>query len=170
VVETRVAAKTDDAEEKSDGSPDLTSGNVDLGTRPSGMRFLLPVPHGAHIVRAYVQFTVDTPQTGTANLTIEGEANDNALTFGSSKHNIVNRPRTVNYVTWTPAGWPTKGMAGAAQQTPDLSAILQEIVERPPWVSGQGLALIVTGTGVRQAVSYDSKPATAPLLHVEYVQ
>jgi hypothetical protein len=169
VFETQVAAKTDDAEEKSDGSPDLTSGNDDLGTKPSGMRFLLAVPHGAHIVRAYVQFTVDTPQTGATNLLIEGESSDNALTFWSSKHNIVNRLRTFNHVSWTPAGWPTKGVAGAAQQTPDLSEIIQEIVDRPGWASGQGVVLIVTGTGVRQAVSYDTKPATAPLLHVEYV-
>jgi hypothetical protein len=170
VVETRVVAKTDDAEEKgADGSMDLTSGNVDLGSKPSGIRFPLAVPHGARIVRAYVQFTVDTPQTGTAALIIEGEASDHALTFGSSKHNIVNRLRTFNHVSWTPAGWPTKGAAGFAQQTSDLSTILQEIVDRPGWASGQGLVLIMTGTGVRQAVSYDTKPATAPLLHVEYV-
>jgi hypothetical protein len=170
VVETRIVAKTDDAEEKgSDGSMDLTSGNVDLGTKPSGMRFLLPVPHGAHIVRAYVQFTVDNPQTGATALMIEGEASDNALTFGSSKHNIVNRLRTFNHVAWTPTSWPTKGTAGIDQQTPDLSAVIQEIVDRSGWASSQGLALIVAGTGVRQAVSYDTKPATAPLLHVEYV-
>jgi PKD repeat protein len=170
VVETRVAAKIDDAEEKgSDGSMDLTSGNVDLGTKPSGMRFLLPVPPSAHITRAYVQFTADTARTGTTNLMIEGEASDNALAFGTSKHNIVNRLRTFNHISWTPAGWPTKGVAGLAQQTPDISTIIQEIVDRPGWASGQGLALIVTGTGIRQAVSYDNKPATAPLLHVEYV-
>jgi hypothetical protein len=170
VVETRVAAKTDDAEEKnSGGSMDLTSGNVDLGTKPAGLRFLLPVPHGAQIVRAYVQFTADTPQTGAAALMIEGEASDNAPPFGSSEHNIVNRLRTFNHVSWTPAGWPTKGTAGLAQQTPDLSVLLQEIVDRQGWASGQGVALLVTGTGVRQAVSYDTKPATAALLHVEYV-
>jgi hypothetical protein len=171
VVEIQVAAMTDDAEEKnSGGSMDLTSGNVDLGTKPAGMRFLLPVPHGAHIVRAYVQFTVDKAQTGATALTIEGEASDSALSFGSSEHNIVNRPRTVTYVAWTPAGWPTKGVAGVEQQTPDLRTILQEIVGRPWWSSGHGVVLIVTGTGGRQAVSYDTKPATAPLLHVEYMQ
>jgi hypothetical protein len=170
VVEVRVAAKTDDAEEKdSGGSMDLTSGNVDLGTKTSGTRFLLSVPQGAQIVRSYVQFTVDKAQTGTTALMIEGEASDNAPTFGSSKHNIVNRLRTFNSVNWTPAGWPTKGAAGANQQTPDLSPIIQEIVDRPGWASGQGLVLIVTGTGGRQAVSYDTKSATAPLLHVEYV-
>jgi hypothetical protein len=148
---------------------DLTSGNVDLGTKPSGMRFLLSVPRGAQIVRSYVQFTVDKAQTGATTLMIEGEASDHALTFGSSKNNIVNRLRTFNHVSWAPAEWPTKGAAGLAQQTPDLSTILQEIVDRPGWASGQGLVLIMTGTGVRQAVSYDTKPATAPLLHVEYV-
>jgi hypothetical protein len=171
VVETRIAAGTDDAEQKSaDGSMDLSSSNVDLGTKPSGMRFRLSIPRGARIVRAYVQFVTDTTDTGATALTIEGEASDNAPTFGSSKNNIVNRLRTFHHVSWAPPAWTTVGAAGLDQRTPDLSAIIQEIVDRPGWTSGNGLALIITGTGVRHGMSFDRRAASAALLHVEYAQ
>src|SRR5207244_11296716 len=51
---------------------------------------------------------------------------------------------------------------------PDLSAVLQEIVNRPGWVGGNAVVLIITGTGKRVAKAYDEDHAGAPLLHVEY--
>jgi hypothetical protein len=60
------------------------------------------------------------------------------------------------------------GAAGPGQQTPELKAVLQEIVGRPGWASGNALAIIVSGTGKRCAVAWDLTPAAAPLLHVEY--
>ena len=62
------------------------------------------------------------------------------------------------------------GAAGVDQRTPDLSPIIQEIVNRPGWASGNGVALIVTGTGVRHGVSFERRAAQAALLHVEYMQ
>jgi hypothetical protein len=62
------------------------------------------------------------------------------------------------------------GAAGTAQRTADLSAVVQEIVARPGWTSGNALTLIVTGTGKRVAEARDGLPAAAPLLHVEYSQ
>ena len=58
--------------------------------------------------------------------------------------------------------------AQADQQTPDLRGIIQEIVERADWSSGQGLALIITGTGTRTAEAFDGEPTGAPLLHVVF--
>jgi hypothetical protein len=58
--------------------------------------------------------------------------------------------------------------AGAKQQTPDLSAILDEIVSRPDWQPGNSLVIIITGNGERVAESYDGDQAGAPLLHVEF--
>ena len=55
----------------------------------------------------------------------------------------------------------------ADQRTPDLSALLQEIVDRPGWRSGNAVALILSGAGRRTARAYDGLQAGAPLLHVE---
>jgi hypothetical protein len=171
-VETRIAASADDADQKSaTGTADLGTGELDLGLLPNGLRFQLPIPQGATIVRAYVQFTVEDPSTGPTTLTIQGEASDNARPFKTGvKREITNRPRTASSVSWSVPGWPTRGAAGLDQQTQDLSTVLQEIVNRPGWVSGNWLALIITGNGHRQAWTFDGKRTMAPLLHVEYVQ
>ena len=74
--------------------------------------------------------------------------------------------RTFANVPWSPDPW-TAGDAGPDQQTPDISPVIQEIVG-PGWTSGNALAIIITGTGKRSAMSYDGDPDSAPLLHVDY--
>lgn len=70
--------------------------------------------------------------------------------------------------SWSPPPWTTKGEAGPDQRTPDITPVIQEIVNRPGWASGNSLALIITGAGKRTAKSYNGDQAGAPLLHVEY--
>jgi hypothetical protein len=71
-------------------------------------------------------------------------------------------------VSWVPPDWLTAGEAGLDQRTPNLSSVIQEIVSRPGWVSGNSLVIIITGTGKRVAEAYEGSSAGAPLLHVEY--
>jgi hypothetical protein len=61
------------------------------------------------------------------------------------------------------------GAQGDGQRTPNLAAVIQQIVDRAGWTSGNALALIATGTGKRVAEAYDGVASAAPLLHVEYV-
>ena len=77
------------------------------------------------------------------------------------------RPLTTASMGWTPGAWAV-GEAGTNQRTPDLAAIIQEVISRPAWVSGNALALIITGTGHRTAWAWDGNELAAPLLHVEY--
>src|SRR5262249_13848385 len=134
-----------------------------------GMRFQsVTIPTGAVIANAYVQFRVDEANSGATSLTIQGQAADDTLTFTSAKKNVSSRPRTAAAVPWSPGPWPTKRVSGPDQRTPNLAPILQEIVTRPGWASGQSLVLIVTGTGKRVAESKDKVGGVAPVLHVEY--
>jgi hypothetical protein len=55
-------------------------------------------------------------------------------------------------------------------QTPDLKTIVQEIVDRGTWQSGNAMSFIITGTGHRTAVSYEGQTGYAPLLHVTYTE
>ncbi|MGF1448648.1 MAG: hypothetical protein ACFB20_04450 [Opitutales bacterium] len=51
----------------------------------------------------------------------------------------------------------------------DLSAILQEIVDRGGWNSGNDLAILIEGTsGKRSARTFERNPAQAAKLIVEY--
>jgi len=104
------------------------------------------------------------------SLIITGEDTDHAVTFASVNGNISSRPSTAAAVPWSPAPWTTLGEAGLDQQTADIASVIQKIVDRAGWSSGNALAILVTGTGERVAESYNGDQAGAPLLHVEYLE
>jgi dienelactone hydrolase len=172
-LDVRVASSADDAEERPSGRVGLTSSDLELVNdgrdQMVGMRFAgLDVPQGATIVSVYVQFQADETDSQAASLLIEGQATDDAATFVSTSGSISARTRTGASVAWSPAPWTTVGEAGPDQQTPDIAAVIQEIVDRPGWSAGNALVVIVTGSGKRVAESYNGLPSGAPLLHVEY--
>jgi fibronectin type 3 domain-containing protein len=170
-----VRAGADDAEERtSSGAVTLTSGDLNLGqdganAQMSGLRFTgVALPKGVTIITAWLQFQVDEASTTTASLTVAGAAADDAGPFTTTARNVSTRPRTAASVPWTPATWPTAGARAAEQRTPNLAAVLQEIVDRPGWSGGNALVLVVSGSGERTAESCDGGAAKAPVLHVEY--
>jgi pectate lyase len=135
-----------------------------------GIRFNgVSVPPGAAILEAHIQFQVDETGSGATSLILEGEAVDTAAPFLAATGDISARPSTAAYVAWSPVPWLTVGEAGPDQQTPDLSPILQEIVDRPGWSSGNALVVILTGTGKRVAEAFDGDVNGAPLLRVRYL-
>jgi hypothetical protein len=168
----RVASSSDDAEEKPTGSVSLSSSDLELvydgAVQTIGIRFTgIDVPQGASISAAWIQFEADEAQSEVTSLTIQGQAADNAPTFTTASFNVSSRPRTSALVAWFPMAWSAAGAAGPDQRTPDLSGVIQQIVNRPGWVAGNALAIVVTGTGHRTARAYDGKPLGAPLLHIE---
>ena len=174
-LEVRVSHDDDDAEENSStGEVYLESSDLELANDADydtvGMRFRnLTIPQGAAITNAYIQFKVDETSSGSVSLTIHGQDIDDAATFSSSSnYNISGRTKTSASVAWSPPAWTSAGAAGVDQQTPDLTAIVQEIVNRSGWTSGNDMVMIITGTGTRTAESHDGDSSGAPLLHVEY--
>jgi len=176
VFETRVSATSDDAEESNSGDiVDLTSSDLKLvnevshGDQTVGMRFNgVEIPRGAIILYAYIQFKVNEPSSEETSLLIQGEDVDFAQPFSASTQNISSRTRTSALEEWWPAEWTTVGEIGPDQWTPDISSILQEIVDRSGWMSGNSLVLIITGNGKRVAESYDGDQDGAPLLRIAY--
>ena len=172
--EFRVRAASDDAEQQSDGTV-LNSSDLELLDDKSehqvvGLRFTqVSIPPGATITRAYVQFTADKSSATTAPMSIYGQATDSAATFSGARGDVSNRPRTTAAAAWSPAAW-SAGKRGAAQQTSDLTAVVQEIVSRPRWASGNALAVIIAGTSSnkRVAESFDTSANKAPALYVEW--
>jgi hypothetical protein len=66
-------------------------------------------------------------------------------------------------VRWSPPPWLRKG---DAQRTPDLSSVVQHVVDEPGWNEGDALALLTWGTGKRTVGASDAGAST--LLYVEY--
>ena len=187
-VDVRVIQSKDDAEERTssdtawyNGSGDLDLG--DFGTTNSdpsivGVRFQsLNIPSGATITNAYIEFTAWDNNNGTPNevlytkatfLTISGQLDDDTVQFEAQVDHISNRPDTVASVDWKEiANWTES----QTYQTPNIASIVQEIVNRPGWAQGNSMVFTFSGTGKRDAKSYDyipNGPTQAPVLHIEF--
>ncbi|WKZ15139.1 MAG: hypothetical protein QY317_14685 [Candidatus Jettenia caeni] len=173
-IDVRVSIGTDDAEESASGdmllgSSDLEMVSTSSGNQKVGMRFTgINIPKDAAISNAYIQFKADEIHSDATSLIIQGEAANNAAAFTSVDGNMSSRPRTTAAVSWSPAAWLIKKEVGLNQRTPNISSVIQEIVSRAGWSSGNSLVIIITGTGRRVAKSYNGDQAGAPLLHVVY--
>ncbi|MFC2116274.1 Ig-like domain-containing protein [Bacteroidota bacterium] len=170
---SRVADALDDTEEMVDGVIDINSSDIELVDERSnqtiGLRFTgLNIPPRAAIESAYIQFTVDEVSTGTCVLSIKGHDADNSPQFSTAFKDVSGRVTTSAEVNWEPPDWPTVGAAGTNQRTPDLSSIVQEIVNRLGYSPGSAISIIITGTGKRTAEAYEGDGGAAALLTVNY--
>ena len=175
ILEVTIRAKDDDVEEQFSGV--IKNGSTDLELTDDagadqiiGLRFNnIILPPNASIKKAYVQFTADEVATGNVSLLIEGEAADNAPAFTIDNYNVSSRSRTTASVAWSPPEWNTKDASTVDQQTADISLIIEEIVSRTGWVSGNSIVIIITGTGRRTAKSHDGAPSSSAKLHIEQI-
>jgi len=178
-VAVRVSQGSDDAEEDlGDGGMSLGNNDLDIvyannTEQMVGVRFQgVGVPPGATVIGATIQFQADETDNATTNVLIAGQAADSPGTFTSANGNISSRAQTTATVAWTDIEpWATNGN----YLTPDLTAIVQEIVDRPGWASGNNMAFIFSaGTGCtsrdcqRAAEPYDSESTNAALLTVDF--
>lgn len=183
--DVRVNASSDDAEQQTTGGTVVLNGtDLDFfgetnggGTAYSnlGVRFNgLNIPQGATITSASIEFTANNSTTvsaGTPAITIQGENADNAATFTVAANNISGRTWLSGQdVLWNPGGWTQNSTTNAS--TPSLVNIVQSIVNRGAWASGNSMAFRFTGTSTaaiyREAESWDDNPAAAPRLVVTY--
>lgn len=177
-ISSRISDSRDDAEEDVGATPGpvfLSSWDLEMvydpgwayGDQTTGMRFNgINIPQGATIQSAKITFRANSSQSGASNIQFWGQAADNASAFTTANFDISSRPKTSASFAWNnvPA-WTT----GAYYATPDLSAIIQEIINRSGWSAGNSLAIITTGAGKRDAYSYDGSISAAPLLEITYV-
>ncbi|MBK7801612.1 MAG: hypothetical protein IPJ55_02845 [Chloracidobacterium sp.] len=184
-VDVRVNASSDDAEQAATGGAVLLNSNdLDFfgetngaGTAYSsiGVRFNnLTIPQGATVTGAYIQFTANdsgSVSAGNPTYTIQGQNVDNASTFTTATNNISGRTwLSGNDVSWSPGAWSNAATTNTS--TPSLTNIVQAIVNRGGWASGNSMAFRVTGSSTttlyREGESWDGVSAAAPRLVLTY--
>lgn len=174
-VEVSISSGTDDAEELDDGSMSLDSDDIDFfqnGFKYYGLRFQnVAVPQGATINSAIVRFTAEDDDSGsTGEVQFYAEDTDNASTFTSTSNDISTRTATTATVSWTgPSNW----RRNKKYDSPELKTIVQEIVDRVGWASGNALAILgqrLTAGNDRDAHTYDGKPGSAAELIITYTE
>lgn len=187
-IEKRIVSGADDVEQlTSNGNMFLGSSDLELvaervGLSSSGLnippgpviyqvglRFTdLDIPPGAVITSAYIQFQADETGSDATSLLFRGLDSDDASPFTNRYFDLSSRETTTASASWLPPAWTIIDEAGAAQRSPDLSALVQEIVDRAGWQAGNDLGFVLSGSGTRTAESYEGDASKAPLLHIEY--
>ena len=174
VINRPVAFGYDDAEEAQNGSVALGGSDLELvndgntrGDQIVGVRFTaINVPRGADVTNAYIQFQTDRVTTGPSSLLVQAQDSTNPDRFRTTTNNISSRPRLAGGVSWPALPWDVAGRAGEAERTPSLEPLVQSLVDRSGWFTGNAMAFIITGTGKRAAESFNGQ--AAPILHIEY--
>ena len=109
---------------------------------------------------------MDTEPTA---LILQAELAGNGRALRRVNHDLSSRTRTAASVTWSPEPWEVVDEHSERQRTPDLAALIQEVVDRPDWQEGNALVLLISGSGgERDAESCDGGgPERAPRLYIE---
>jgi putative glycosyl hydrolase/concanavalin A-like lectin/glucanase superfamily protein/putative Ig domain-containing protein len=161
----------DDAEQSATGTVTVSGGQLDLGagSQISGLRFEnLSLPPGALIASAHIQFSADEAQGDDSALTIRAQAADHAPVFTTAPNSLSARALTAASVAWMPAPWSSAGERGPLQRTPDVSALVREVIARPGWTNGHAIAFLITGTGHRTADSFEKTGGNPARLTIDF--
>ncbi len=145
----------------------------DGGEQVIGMRFTndyYTITPAGTVANAYIQFTVDETKGGTEPIRVKitGDLSGNSAPIDGA-YGISSRTRTTTEVVWDIPNWTNVSDAGADQQTPDLSGIINEIIACEGWSGGSAITLIidyVEGSGIRCAESKDGN-GIGPVLVLE---
>ena len=144
-----------------------------------GVRFRAPsIPQGSKILSAFLRFSPYNWTTAAITMTLYGEDSDYAPSFLASNTFVPRRPRTDAAVPWVITCMEWKGWVRIV--SPDISPLIQEIVNRPGWVEHNALALLLisdrgdVGQGWRTVVSYEGaiaeqSPGLVPELEICYI-
>jgi subtilisin family serine protease len=178
-IQSSVSASSDDAYSTSSTSINLTNSYLRIGTRSnsvppycmSGMRFTnLAIPAQSQIVSAQLNIrSYNSNLSSTVYGVIQGEGVDNAASFSglSSLSGLATTIASVNWdhlTAWSVDTWYT---------SPDISTVIQEVIDRPGWAAGNALAVFystrLSSGGYRQYSSYDRGAAYAPKLNITYI-
>ncbi len=143
----------------------------------SGFRFQnVVIPEGSIVTAARLEFTVDTAADNVIDVQFQGELTGNAATFSSVSLPSDRDPLTNAVVSWhiaSDGGW----QVGTAQTSPDLSAVIQEVIAQPAWSNGNAIVIIMqpsgAGTAARRVFGWDrygGNPLQSAKLQIWYTE
>ncbi len=175
VLNLQVSQGTDDGHEKDDTNvPQHTINEVNLGDFGSFLTWILcrfqnvTIPKGATINSA--TFTVVNQGGGAgddADGTVYCEDIDDSPTISATDTDITGRTLTTASVSWLDLNIGV----GNTSSPPDMASVIQEVVDRAGWASGNDLSVIgVPNTNGRilNFESYEQSTANAAKLDIDY--
>jgi type IV pilus assembly protein PilY1 len=168
-VVSAIDKSTNDIEEYTNGSGVLINGtvlNLDVNNT-IGLRFEnIIVPQGATVTSATVSLTSLSDDSDPVEIEVYAEAADNSQPYTNAADAVSSRASTGNFVSWLPGPWQTD----QTYATPDLSGVVQEVVNRSGWCGGNAMSfkfLHVNGDE-RTAYTYDRDTTYAATLRIKF--
>lgn len=166
---TAVAASADDVTETAAGVMHSLSNNsliASFNNYHIAMRFQnVTIPPGSTVTAAVLHVFAESSSYDDPNGTFYGEAADNPGAFSTTSSDISNRTKTTASV-----GWATTAIGTGDSASPDLSAIIQEIIDRGGWSSGNALVVMFkasTSSPNLRIRSYDYG-SNIPYISIDY--
>ena len=172
----KVAHSEDDTSVRTDLGENLVEWNIlrmgqsDWSIYVNGLRFRdMSIPQGATILQAKLSLPYRGWLKGLpVSLSIRAEDTDTSYSFANSRPLASDRPTTEAAVDWPIYAEPQDWF-----DAPDLSAVIQEVIDRPGWQAGNDLSVIINNesTGTRShyidVYAYDNnvKFATLTILY-----
>jgi hypothetical protein len=166
-----VGSGADDGREDHLGNLKTTTTVLPVGSDSlAAFRFAgVGIPRGA-VIRSAVLYLVPLSNTSKhVTLRYLGERSGNSAPLGGTDGDFSVRPKTQAFVDDRPAPWPREAFA----PSPDLRAVVQEIVGQAGWSPGNSLTIFVADNGsvaTRNIGSFESRPGStkAAVLVVTY--
>ena len=128
------------------------------------------IPQGSTIDSAYLEFYVPSDQSASVDGIIQAQDEDDAARLTSAS-DYENATWTAASVSWSPGSWT----GGTWVPSPDIASVIQEIVDRGGWSSGNHLGLRwrdddESSSGFREPQDYDDSSTEAPRLEITYTE
>lgn len=158
-VSPSIDSDNNDVYEAIDGTMNLNSTTIQLGEQINAGGFIFRntgVLQGARIINATLQFTAAEDATDPSTLTISADRNSTPRNFDTFNNDLTFRPMSSQRVQWEVASW-SANQRGLAQKSPDISQVLQEIVNRNSFRGDFGI--YITGTGSRAIQTHEGGAA-----------
>eukprot|EP00299_Pterocystis_sp_00344_P016779 c8418_g1_i1.p1 GENE.c8418_g1_i1~~c8418_g1_i1.p1 ORF type:complete len:682 (-),score=119.45 c8418_g1_i1:582-2627(-) len=131
------------SEETTDGDAVINGEDLELpmdqvfGEQVVGLRFSnVSIPRGATIYHSYIQFQCDEASRSTVTIRVNIENSVNAQALQAAPFDVSVRPTASSFVDWNIPDWNVVGERTMAQQTPDIAALLREIISKSSWEAG----------------------------------
>ncbi len=164
----------DDADEAGNGTVLITAtstNTVDATNEWIGLRFRgVTITGGSTINSATLSMVPFSSATDEPNHPIYCDDSDNAAAFSTSANNISSRARTTATVTWSSTNLGANG--STRFNAPDVAALVQEVIDRAGWASGNAIAFVIQGsadsTRDLAIVTFDGSAANAAHLDIDY--
>lgn len=174
----QVGASTDDASQNGAGdnanltlTEDYVGDFSGTGTWTSGSRFTtINIAKGSTIDTATISFKASWAGDAAVETLIYGDDIDDSVTFSQAEGPTDRMAaKTTANITWDPGAW----IGDAFNASPDISTIIQEIIDRAGWSANNDLSILVTDDSggsweSKEYYTFDNAAGDAPKLDITY--